>query len=255
MRTLVLLIEYDGTDLSGWQIQPNARTVQEDIEKALLKLTGKRYGLSGSGRTDAGVHAAGQCAHAGIDYDFTIPENKVALALNSNLKKDIRIKNAKIINRQFHARFDAVAREYSYSIATRESVFTRFFSTYYRYIFDPDLLNQAAGIFTGEHDFTTFSKLNESTKSYVCNVEKCKWSRVDEYTYRLKIKADRFVYGMVRALTGVMLEAASGKISINEIEKALKEKDRKYSVALAPPQGLILEKVYYTRENDFFSDQ
>jgi tRNA pseudouridine38-40 synthase len=245
MRTLVLLIEYDGTNFSGWQIQPNARTVQETIEQSLNKLTEQKYNIIGAGRTDAGVHARGQVAHALIDNKFSIPDTKIAIALNSRLPKDIRIRAARIIDRDFHARFDAIAREYSYTISLRESVFTRHFTTYFRYPLDFHKLNETAECFIGKHDFTTFSKLNDSTRSYVCDIEKCFWQEIDGLSYRLSIKADRFVYGMVRCLTGAMLEYAGGRMTLNEIKVALSKRDRSLCPALAAPQGLILEKVYY----------
>jgi tRNA pseudouridine38-40 synthase len=213
LRTLVLVIEYDGTDFSGWQIQPNARTVQESIEQALIKLTGQNLRIIGAGRTDAGVHARGQVAHSIINEEFTIPIHKIAIAINSVLPKDIRIAKANLLNKKFHARFDAIAREYSYTLSTKESVFTRHFSTYFKYPIDFQKLSEVCEVFIGKYDYTTFSKFNSSTHSYICNVEKCYWEELDKSRYRLHIKADRFVYGMVRALTGTMLEFACSRIN------------------------------------------
>ena len=131
-KTLAMILEYDGTNFSGWQIQPNARTIQQEIENAMKVLTGRDISIIGAGRTDSGVHANGMVAHAKIDDDFPIPENKLAIAINSRLPADVRIKKAKFFEIPFHARFDAVAREYSYAITTEETVFNRFFQTYYK---------------------------------------------------------------------------------------------------------------------------
>jgi len=248
INTLALIIEYDGTNFSGWQIQPNSRTVQETIELALQKLTGKDIRIIGAGRTDSGVHAKGQVAHAIVGKEFTIPSDKIAIAINSVLPKDIRIQKAKIFVKEFHARFDAVAREYSYTLTTKESVFLRHFTTYYKYPLDFEKLSDVAALFLGNHDFTTFSKLNLSTKSYICNVEKCDWEKLNENCYQLHIKADRFVYGMVRALTGTMLEFAGSRITVDQIKDSFAAKNRSLCPALAEQQGLILEKVYYPEE-------
>jgi tRNA pseudouridine38-40 synthase len=251
LKTLALVVEYDGTDFSGWQIQPNARTVQESIEHALQKLTGESLRIIGAGRTDAGVHARGQVAHTIIGEEFTIPLNKIAIAINSVLPKDIRIVKSNLFKKKFHARFDAIAREYSYTLSTKESVFTRHFTTYFKYSIDFQKLCQVSEVFVGQHDFTTFSKINSSTQSYICIVEKCFWEELDKSRYRLHIKADRFVYGMVRALTGAMLEFACNRIRIDDIRSALTAKDRSLCPALAEPQGLVLEKVYYPKEYYF----
>jgi len=248
LRTLAIIIEYDGTNFSGWQIQPNARTVQETIEQSLYKLTNQNHRIFGAGRTDAGVHARGQVAHAIIDEGFTIPEDKIDVAINSKLPKDIRIVKSKIFSSEFHARFDAIAREYSYTLALRESVFSRHFTTYYKYHLDFHKLSEAATFFVGKHDYTTFSKLNESTRSYICDIEECYWEKLDDYHYRLHIKADRFVYGMVRALTGTMLEFAGGRMTKDNLKSALLHKNRSLCPALAEPQGLVLEKVYYSNK-------
>jgi tRNA pseudouridine38-40 synthase len=250
MKNLALLLEYDGTALGGWQIQPNAPTVQESIQHALYELTSKPYILIGAGRTDAGVHSSGQVANMLLEDDFPIPEEKIAIALNTKLPKDIRIIKAKFVQQDFHARYDAIAREYEYFIHTKETVFLNRFSTYYKYPLDPDELINSAKVFIGENDFTSFSKLNTSTKSYICNIEKCKWKQIETGRFKLIIRADRFVYGMVRALVGAMLDCASGRLFISDLIFGLNNPNRENFVRLAPPQGLILKKVYYP--NDIF---
>jgi tRNA pseudouridine38-40 synthase len=252
MTTLILKIEYDGTIYGGWQFQPNAPSVQEEIEKVLTELAGNKIGIVGAGRTDAGVHARGQVAHAKLENKFPIPEKKIPYVLNSKLPDDIRIVDTSIVNYDFHARFDAIAREYSYTITTNQSVFNRFFATLIRYKLDYDLLEKSAQIFVGKHDFTTFSKNNSETKDYICNVKKCKWKQISNDSWRLQIRADRFVYGMVRSVVGAMIDIARGKRTIKEVKQALKDCDRSKSSPLAQAKGLVLEKIIYPSNHRIF---
>jgi len=245
--TLLLRVEYDGTSYSGWQNQLNAPTVQHQLECAWRKLTGMQSSVIGSGRTDAGVHGRGQIAHIVLPENFRIPEHKIAKALNSRLPKDIRITAIQLTERDIQARFDAVSREYSYSISTEESVFHRNYCWHIHFPFDVSLLRESGKIFLGIHDFTTFSKLNHDTKNYVCNVSVCEWTEF-QHSVRLRIKSDRFVYGMVRSLVGVMMDIARNRRSIEEVQSALAQKNRKLISTLAPPQGLVLEKVCYPEE-------
>ncbi|TAL68247.1 MAG: tRNA pseudouridine(38-40) synthase TruA [Bacteroidetes bacterium] len=252
MSILILKIEYDGTNYGGWQIQPNAPSIQEEIEKVLSQLNGNHIGIVGAGRTDAGVHARGQVAHARLEKKFPVPENKIPYVLNSKLPDDIRIVDAKIVNFDFHARFDAIAREYSYTITKRQTVFDKYFTTLIRFKLDYDLLEKSAKIFTGKHDFTTFSKNNSETKDYTCNVKICKWKEVDDGIWRLQIRSDRFVYGMVRSVVGAMIDIARGKRTIKEVRQALKDCDRSKSSPLAPAKGLVLENISYPKKFHIF---
>lgn len=248
MKNTALLIEYDGTEFGGWQIQPNAPTIQEKIQNAFLALTGKPCNLIGAGRTDAGVHAAGQVANVLLDDDFPIPDEKIAIALNTKMPDGIRIKKVARVPEDFHARYDAVAREYEYSFHTDDSVFYRNFSTYFKYPIDEDLLFTIANLFIGEHDFTSFSKNNPATKSHVCRVEKCEWQKTDADKYKLTIRANRFVYGMVRSIVGAMLEVAAERKFPTDLIFCLQNPGRENYIKLAPPNGLVLRKVFYKQE-------
>ena len=247
-KILILKIEYDGTKYSGWQRQKNAGSVQEVVENALTHVFSCQHTIIGAGRTDAGVHARGQIAHSILHKEVTIPEDKILKAINSYLPNDICIADFRITDKRFHATIDAIAREYSYSVHTRQTVFLRPFSTYFKYPVDLSILNNVCPIFLGKHDFTTFSKNNPSTKSYICDVEICEWEKIHDWHYVLHIKANRFVYGMVRSLVGVMLNYSRSIINLYDLENSLKEKDRKYSSYLAPAQGLCLERVHYPFE-------
>lgn len=252
MKNIAFLIEYDGTEYGGWQIQPNVMTIQECIQNAIYSQTGVQTILLAAGRTDAGVHSSGQTTNCLLPDDFPIPTSKIVPALNSLLPGDIRIIAAKEMPQNFHSRFDAIAREYEYKFHTKESVFKRKFSTYYKYPIDEDLLFTSGHIFMGKHDFTSYSKFNPSTKSHICNVEVCRWLKTSSSEYSLTIKADRFVYGMVRSIVGAMLESASERVFATDLMYALQNPDREKFIKLAPAAGLTLKKVYY--QTDIFAD-
>lgn len=248
MKNIALKIEYDGTEFGGWQIQPNSPTIQEEVQNAFFELTGAPVILVAAGRTDAGVHSAGQVANTIVEDDFPIPEAKIALALNTKLNDDIRIRKAAFVPDDFHARYDATAREYEYYFHTEESVFYRRFSTFFKFPVDEDLLINSAHIFLGEHDFTSFSKNNPSTKSYICNVDICKWQKISDSQMKFTVRANRFVYGMVRALVGSMLEVASGRKFPTDLLYGLQNPNRDNFIKLASPNGLILKNIYYPNE-------
>jgi tRNA pseudouridine38-40 synthase len=251
MQTLILKIQYDGTNYGGWQIQPNAPTIQDEVQKAISKITSEKVNLIGAGRTDSGVHARGMIAHTVLENGLKIPLKKLILGINARLPNDICIMDAVLTDKKFNARFDAIARKYSYSIHLIQSPFLQRYSTYIKYKINIDKLFDSSSVFLGEHDFTTFSKLNSDTKNYVCNVEICEWEKLNDNQYVLHIKADRFVYGMVRSIVGAMLDVARGKRSKQEIVESLSLKNRSLCSTLAPPQGLVLEKIFYPKDLNF----
>jgi len=229
-------------------VQNNANSIQAEIMQALFKATGKSLPIVGAGRTDSGVHAKGQIAHARLYEPLNVATDKIAKAINFYLPSDIKIQNAAIIPLNFHAVKDAVRREYNYYLHCGNHPLLGHFSTQMKFPFKEELLNKSAEIFLGEHDFTTFSKNNPETERYVCKVETCKWLKENEIQWKLIIIADRFVYGMVRALVGAMIDSARGKRSINDLKLSLSKKDRNLSSSLASPQGLVLNRVEYKFE-------
>jgi len=244
MFSLALIIEYDGTNFFGWQFQPNARSVQDELQKAWNKITKTNINFVGSGRTDTGVHAYAQVASA-YPVDLIIPQNKLAIAINSVLPNDIYVKKAVYLDFKFNARFDAKFREYHYFITKHYSVFNRNFITNYKLPFDEDKLFEISEIFLGKNDFTTFSKINNDIINNVCEVTISKWEKTQDSILVYKIQSNHFLYGMVRAIVGVMLDYARGKRSKEEILEALQSKDRSLASPFAPPTGLYLAKVYY----------
>lgn len=243
-RNLALLIEYDGTDYAGWQIQPNGLAVQQAVESAVTAAFGVACSVVGSGRTDSGVHARGQVAHVHIHDGHDIPIEKVRVALNVQLPRDIRIRDARDVDAAFHARFGAIRREYVYVIAREESVFHRRFAWKPEIPYDEGLLGNAAREFLGKHDMTTYSKRNNAVENYVCDVTTC---RVEPESDRLVIRigADRFVYGMCRCMVGAMMDVARKRIDLSEIADRRSALDRSLQSTMAPAHGLILNKVSY----------
>lgn len=247
---IALKLQYDGTNYSGWQIQPNAITVQELLDKALLQVFGVKLSSLGSGRTDTGVHARAQVCSVKYEGIPKLPAKKLVKALNQKLPLDIRIIDAAYLAK-FHARYDAIFREYSYSIITKEDVFNNRFCSYVKYPIDFDLLFQSAIIFKQKVDFTTFSKLNPDTINPICNVILSQWEQIDTHHYKYSIRSNHFLYGMVRSIVGTMIDIARSKRTIEEVGVALYSKNRQLNSPLISPKGLVLEKIYYPTELNF----
>jgi len=248
MRKIALVIEYDGTNYYGWQKQkdPNQKSVQTELEKALKEFFGVPIIVGASGRTDRGVHAAGQVVDFKFYNKLYVRIEKLHKVLNNYLPNDIKVKSAQFVKLGFSSRFYAESREYSYTLSTKDTVFNSQFEAFVPYKLDIDLLNQSASKFIGIHDFTSFSKHNRDTKSYVCDVEKSHWVQLEEYKFKYYIKANRFVYSMVRSLVGFMIDVGRSKRSQEEIEDLYNNPRRDFTSALASPKGLVLEKVYYS---------
>lgn len=244
INTLILKIQFDGTDFRGWQIQPSSRTVQDEIQKAIKNSLNINLNIIASGRTDSGVHARSQIVSAIIPKEILIPKNKIRTVLNSYMPSDILIIDSHIFNDKFDARRDAIAREYSYTIQREYDLFNSRYSTFVRDNLDIKLMNQCSKIILGDNDFTSFSKKNNELEHYRSIVEYAEWTEIND-KLQFNIKANRFVYGMVRCLVGNMIKVGSGKIDINDFAFALIEPNRKYSRFKAEAKGLIFEKAYY----------
>lgn len=246
MKTLVLKVAYDGTDFVGMQRQLNGRSVEEVLSHAIEHLYGEPAAIVAAGRTDAGVHARGMVVHTRLQHADRLPVERIARAINSVLPEDVRVVGVHLRSDvSFHARYDARRRRYSYTITRCDDPLQRRYQWYVPYRLRETVLNDCAAIFIGTHDFTTFSKLNVGQRSYICTVEQCQWQDCGGGRYRLDIVANRFVYGMVRAIVGAILDCARGKRSLDEIADALAACDRTKSSPLAPPHGLVFESVEY----------
>jgi tRNA pseudouridine38-40 synthase len=234
-------ISYKGTNYSGFQIQHNANTVQAEVEKALHIFFKEKINLTGSSRTDAGVHALKNYFH----FDFINEiDPSVSYNLNSILPDDIVINNIIKVNDTAHSRFDAVCREYKYYIYQKKNPFLADRAYYFPYKLNNDQLQQAALIIKDYQDFTSFSKRNTQVKTFKCEIADSKWVNENDCIV-FNIKANRFLRGMVRALTATMLNVGRGKASIKDFISIIESKDCTNASFAIPAHGLFLVNVYY----------
>ena len=247
MKTLIIKFQFDGTDFCGWQMQPGQRSLQGELTKAFQLKTGIELKIIAAGRTDTGVHAINQIATIKID-DFKIPENKIVPAINTVLPNHIQLLDAMIIEEEYNARFDAISREYSYYITSDYSVFKRRYYAHYKEKLDVNHMNLASLSIIGKYDFTTYSKVNNDLNHYVCELEKCEWTQMNETDIKLNIKSNRFVYSMVRSLVGTMVDIGSGKLPVDYLYDSLMKKDRSLCSTIAPANGLFFEKAYFNSD-------
>lgn len=248
-RPIKLIISYDGTDFAGWQRQKNARSVQEDIEKALEKMHGHPVRLTGAGRTDAGVHAMGQAAGFFTDI-ASIPAEKFLLALNKLLPRDIRILSACDASPDFHARFDASLRKYRYFImcGERQDAFSQRYAWFVPHLPSITKLNAMASVIVGEHDFSAFASAKDISRSKSRFVrESSFWFEGRKLVYQ--VSANAFLWRMVRSLVGTMLffqpQVDTDEEASSRMRAVLESLDRKQAGPTAPPQGLFLWNVEY----------
>jgi tRNA pseudouridine38-40 synthase len=244
MRNIKLLIEYDGSQYAGWQRQQNAVTIQEKIEKALLKLTGERLSIIGSGRTDSGVHARGQVAN--FITSSRIPPERFAYALNALLPRSIRIIGSEEVDEDFHAQFSAVGKKYKYSMIVSPHG-TAIGHQYLHHIYVPlDIraMKEAAKHFIGTHDFAAFMAAGSPVKSTVRTIYDTDLVWDEPYLY-FSVTGNGFLYNMVRIIVGTLIDVGKGKINQNSIPDILASRDRRRAGPTAPPNGLSLEEVYY----------
>jgi len=236
-----LIIQYDGTNYAGWQIQENAVTVQEKIKDAIEILTKEEVNLTGSGRTDTGVHALGQVANFKTANELDLYRFKHSL--NSILPKDISIENIEKTSEAFHSRFDAKKRSYIYLISKIKSPFYYPYSWYYHEPLDILKLKQLSDLLIGKFDFTSFSRKNTETVNKVCEIFQINWRETKELII-FYIEANRFLHGMVRTIVGTLIKLqteGSGK----KLVEILDSKNRETAGEAAPAQGLFLYKVKY----------
>ncbi|HTY35581.1 MAG TPA: tRNA pseudouridine(38-40) synthase TruA, partial [Bacteroidota bacterium] len=234
---------YDGTNYVGWQVQPNGMSVQAALENALQQILRSSVSTVAAGRTDAGVHARGQVVSFKLPKEIE-PEVLVK-SLNGVLPDDIAIVAGDRVADDFHARYSARHRTYRYYMSRRPTALERNFSWYVGgYKVEVDLLRQCAGSVMGEHDFASFCKVDSSSEHTRCIVDKSVWSE-SESKLVYEIRANRFLYGMVRALVGTMVEVARGHRNEGSFEEILAARDRSKAGMSAPAKGLFLEEVVY----------
>lgn len=238
-----LKLSYNGAPFHGWQVQPNAVSVQSTIEEALSTVLRESISIVGAGRTDTGVNARQMYAH--FDYDKEIPDfGKLINSLNRLVGKDIAIYDIIKVADDAHARFDATARTYKYFVTHQKSPFLYPLSWHCPQSLDYEKMNEACEVLKRHIDFTSFSKLHTDVKTNICRIDYAHWQQEGEMMV-FTITADRFLRNMVRAVVGTLVEVGRGKISVEEFEQIILKKDRCSAGTSMPPQALFLWKVDY----------
>ncbi|QEC67040.1 tRNA pseudouridine(38-40) synthase TruA [Panacibacter ginsenosidivorans] len=245
MRRYFLEVTYKGTRYSGFQVQTNAITIQSEVEKALTTLFRQPFSLTGSSRTDAGVHAFQNFFH--FDTDIFIRQEQL-YNLNAILPSDIAVKGIYPVENQSHCRFDAVSREYKYFVYKEKNPFLQETAWYYPFKLDMDILQNAAAIIPGYKDFTSFSKRNTQVKTFICDIKYSSWAYENDCLV-FTVISNRFLRGMVRGLVSTMFKTARNIISIDQFREIIEQQDCTKADFAAPPQGLYLVKVNY--KDDF----
>ena len=243
LRRIKLTLEYDGTDFSGWQVQPDQRTVQGELQESLSNMMGSQIKVIGSGRTDAGVHAAEQVAHADVTRD--IPAVNIMMGLNSSLGKDVRVVNCEDTAQEFHAQRSATGKTYRYIIlnGSRPTALDRNRVWYIRQPLDLEAMSKGATHLIGEKDFAAFKSAGDETTT-VRNLRKVD-IKVEGEHILLLFEANGFLKHMVRNLTGALVEVGQGKLVPDDIRRLLLGRSRENAPKKAPPQGLTLMQVTY----------
>ncbi len=242
MPRYFLELSYKGTAYHGFQVQENAPTIQAAVENALKILMKSPIDLTGSSRTDAGVHALQNYFH--FDTELLV-EQKHVYNLNAILPTDIAVHSIKQVEPTMHCRFDAIAREYHYYIYTLKDPFMHERGWHYPYSLDFDLLNQAAAVLKNYTDYTSFAKRNTQVYTHECSIQTAYWERIAPNQIKFTVRANRFLRGMVRGLVGTMIKVGRSKITIQEFELIIQAKDASKADFSTPPQGLFLAKVIF----------
>ena len=235
-------LSFNGKSYHGWQIQPDAISVQEVLEKSLSTLLRKEIEIVGAGRTDAGVHATQIFAH--FDIEEELNESKFTYKLNSILPKDIAVSKVFRVTDAAHARFGAVKRSYDYKIVKHKDVFNYEYAYFVRQDLDVEKMNEAAKILLTYKDFQCFSKVKTDVYTYNCDVFAAEWNWKDKELI-FTISANRFLRNMVRAIVGTLLEVGLGKMEVEEMHQIIKSKNRSRAGVSVPGHALYLTEVKY----------
>lgn len=246
MRNICMTVSYDGTRYYGFQTQPGGNTIQDAIEQGLYTLTGERIKITSSGRTDAGVHARAQVIN--FVTSSKIPVERWAMALNSRLPEDIRIRDAREVPMDFHARKSAVKKTYCYTIhcARIPDVFHRHIQFHHPAPLDAEAMRNGLQWIVGEHDFTSFCSIHSTQLSHVRTIYDAKLVYQEEDALmKLYFTGNGFLQHMVRILVGTLIEIGEGKRKSSEMRDILLAKDRSKAGPTAMPHGLMLWEVFY----------
>lgn len=243
MQRYFFEIAYLGTNYHGWQIQPNAITVQEVVNTHLSTILQTEINVVGSGRTDTGVHCKQQFFHADIETNLSIDD--LCYKLNSILPYDVSISSIKLVGNEAHARFDATSRSYEYYINTKKNPFAKELSYYFSKPLNIQNMNDASALLCGDmRDYEAFSKVKTSVNNFMCEIRHAFWEH-ENNSLVFHITANRFLRGMVRAIVGTLLDVGEGRKSVKDVTDIIESKDRQQAGRAAPAHGLYLTEVVY----------
>lgn len=244
MARYFLRLGYRGAPFHGWQVQPNAVSVQEEIEKALSTVLRAPVSIVGAGRTDTGVNARVMYAH--FDFDGTLPDKgRFLVSLNRLVGRDIAVHDVISVHGDAHARFDAKERTYKYFVTFDKTPFFYPLSWYCPHGLDLDKMNEAASVLLETEDFTSFAKLHSDAKTNICKVTEAAWTMADDSVAVFTITADRFLRNMVRAVVGTLVDVGRGKLSLEGFRRIVERKDRCAAGQSMPGEALFLWDVRY----------
>ncbi|RXQ95750.1 tRNA pseudouridine(38-40) synthase TruA [Ancylomarina salipaludis] len=240
-------LSYKGTNYHGWQVQPNAITVQEVLNKALSTILNQEVNVVGCGRTDTGVHASDFMAHFDLNDIRDVEAEKLVFRLNRFLPYDIAVKSMFPVHSEAHTRFDALARTYQYFITKDKNPFRSESHWTMTHQLDVDKMNEAAKLLFDYEDFTSFSKLHTDSKTNICKIYKAEWEdRGDELVFT--VSADRFLRNMVRAIVGTLVEVGRGKLDMAGFRQVIESQNRSNAGTSVPGHGLFLCKIEYPED-------
>lgn len=239
-----ITLMYKGTNFSGWQIQKNAKTIQEELEKAFSVILRQPIELVGASRTDAGVHAANYVAHSFFDTD--IENERILLGVNAILPDDIKVKSIECCNEDFHSRYSAKSKTYIYrmDVSKYGDVFMHPYVWRYKYPLNFDEMQKCPQYFLGKHDFSAFMSKGGQAKTFERTIYECTLTNENDII-TMKIRGDGFLYNMVRIIAGTMLSVGKGSINACDIPDIILSKERKKAGITAPPEGLMLYEIEY----------
>jgi tRNA pseudouridine38-40 synthase len=242
VRNYKLIVQYDGTNYAGWQIQLNAISVQGLLQDKISQIINENINLIGAGRTDSGVHSLGQTANFRTENELDLYRFKHSL--NSVLPRDIAVKSIIEVNNVFHSRYDAVKRSYIYLFSKGKSPFYDKYSWDYHGPVDCEKLNSLSGYFLGEKNFMAFSRKASETENKICNINNIHWKDWKDLVI-FYVEADRYLHGMVRTMIGTLLHTLKLNLNIDYLSSVLNSKNRESAGEAVPAKGLFLYKVKY----------
>ena len=245
-KKFFIQLSYDGTAYHGWQIQPNASTVQETIEQALRVLSGEKVSTMGCGRTDTGVHAADFYLHCELNLN-QYNKDEFNYKLNHLLPDDISVKRIFEVDAALHARFSAVKREYRYYLYQQKNPFLKHYCAYFSKQLDVQSMREAGKLLFKHKDFTSFSKSKTDTKTNDCTMLNFEINELPDGRLEFVIEANRFLRNMVRSIVGTLLDVGTGKLDLTRFEQIIVAKNRSKAGVSVPANGLFLSRVSYEK--------